>query len=168
MPKFIRNCDWCQQEFETEWETKTYCTRQHKENARMYRKRFREGRVRPVRIFPCPVCKVEVTSTNKQKLYCSTQCKDWLKDQRRREIEKNKWQASNTPLLKARIFYRDKGLCQLCHQPIDLTLEYPNPMMFSIDHIVPRSKGGNHTIGNLQASHLICNTRRGNNALEQA
>ena len=162
MSKFIRTCEWCDQQFETEWETKTYCTRQHKEVARQYRKRFREGRVRATRLINCPVCNKQFSTTNKQTVYCSDQCATWLKEQRRREKEENKWSAKNSPLLKARIFYRDKGVCQLCQQPIDLTLEYPNPMMFSVDHITPRSKGGSHTLPNLQAAHLLCNSKRGN------
>lgn len=162
MSKFIRTCDWCDKQFETEWETKLYCSRQHKELAREYRKRFREGRVRVTHQVTCPVCDTQFATTNQKKIYCSTNCATWLKEQRRRETKQRQWSAKNTPLLKARIYYRDKGICQLCQQPIDLTLTYPNPMMFSVDHITPRSKGGGHTLGNLQATHLICNTKRGN------
>jgi 5-methylcytosine-specific restriction endonuclease McrA len=165
MPKFTRNCDWCHEEFETEWETKLYCTRRHKENAREYRKRFREGRIRKVHKPQCPVCGITFESTRKDKVYCSKTCSQWLREQRRREIKKKKWKASNAPLLRARIFYRDKGLCQLCHEPIDLRVTWPDPMSMSIDHKIPRSKGGTHTIDNLQSAHLSCNSHRGDKDL---
>lgn len=35
-------------------------------------------------------------------------------------------------------------------------------MSASLDHVVPLSLGGAHTPENTQASHLICNGRKGN------
>jgi len=32
---------------------------------------------------------------------------------------------------------------------------------FTVDHIVPISKGGPHLFGNLQPAHLACNSRKG-------
>ena len=161
--KLFRNtCPTCFDEFETEWETKVYCRRYCKERAREMRRPDykpltlkRETRV-------CMGCQsaFDVRPSSLRK-YCSDQCSNWYAAQKKRDRENSQWKASKTPLLKARIFYRDKGLCQLCQQPIDLTLTYPNPMMFSVDHIVPRSQGGSHKLDNLQAAHLICNSRRG-------
>lgn len=165
--KFIRLCEWCVTEFETEWETKSYCSRQHKEQARAFRKRMREGRVRPKRNLTCPVCQTDFITGNSQQVYCSTKCASWLREQRKREIQENRWSSRNTPLLKARIFYRDKGICQICNEPIDLTLEYPDMQSFSVDHIIPRSHGGNHALSNLQAAHLVCNIKRGNQPLNK-
>lgn len=47
------------------------------------------------------------------------------------------------------------GLCALCGEL--LTVE-----TLSIDHIVPQSRGGSHTIENLQAAHRACNSRKHN------
>lgn len=52
--------------------------------------------------------------------------------------------------------------CALCHQPIDLTLKYPHPMAFVVDHIVPTSLGGDDSIDNLRPGHSTCNRQRSN------
>ena len=34
-------------------------------------------------------------------------------------------------------------------------------MSVSLDHVVPLSRGGSHTLGNVRCAHLICNIRKG-------
>ena len=55
--------------------------------------------------------------------------------------------------------------CHLCGKPIDLTLMYPKAQRFSIDHLVPRSRGGTNALSNLRPAHLGCNSKRGNQLL---
>lgn len=45
--------------------------------------------------------------------------------------------------------------------PIDPNVAHPDPMSVSLDHIVAVSRGGMHSRENAQASHLICNVRKG-------
>lgn len=58
---------------------------------------------------------------------------------------------------------REEGrTCWLCPDPIDLTLSYPHPRSFSVDHVIPLEQGGaplDRT--NVRAAHLDCNKRRG-------
>lgn len=56
---------------------------------------------------------------------------------------------------------RDGAVCGLCRGGVDLTLDHPNPMSKSIDHIVPISRGGSHSMENCQLAHLSCNVRKG-------
>lgn len=52
------------------------------------------------------------------------------------------------------------GICQICGKPVDLSdienghirKNYP-----TVDHIIPLSKGGEHTWGNIQLAHMACN-----------
>lgn len=60
------------------------------------------------------------------------------------------------------VFERDGWVCGICSEPIDSTLKFPARMSPSIDHIVPVSHGGEHSYGNVRASHLTCNIKRGN------
>ncbi len=60
------------------------------------------------------------------------------------------------------IYERDSWTCGICAQLIDRDLRYPNPSSASIDHVLPLSKGGDHTKNNVQAAHLRCNVRKGN------
>jgi 5-methylcytosine-specific restriction endonuclease McrA len=63
--------------------------------------------------------------------------------------------------LATEIFKRDNWTCGICNEPIDKTLKWPDLGSVSIDHIIPLSKGGNHTKVNTQAAHLGCNIRKG-------
>jgi len=59
------------------------------------------------------------------------------------------------------VFVRDNWICGICKMPIDPSLTYPDPMSVSLDHIIPLSRGGDHSASNTQASHLNCNVRKG-------
>ena len=62
------------------------------------------------------------------------------------------------------LFQRDKGICQICGKPCDYNdyiykgdafvagNNYP-----SVDHIIPLSKGGEHSWGNVRLAHRHCN-----------
>ena len=56
---------------------------------------------------------------------------------------------------------RDSWTCKLCGLPIDSGLKFPHPLSQSIDHVMPVSKGGEHSYANTQAAHLNCNIRKG-------
>lgn len=49
----------------------------------------------------------------------------------------------------------DDGVCGLCHEDVD-------PNQFDVDHIVPLARGGEHTYGNVQATHPRCNRSKRN------
>lgn len=49
---------------------------------------------------------------------------------------------------------RDNWMCGLCGEPV--TREN-----WSLDHILPLSKGGEHSYGNTQIAHRLCNARKG-------
>lgn len=47
--------------------------------------------------------------------------------------------------------------CNVCGEPVDLTLKSPDPFRASVDHEIPFSRGGSHDIENLRLAHLWCN-----------
>ena len=61
--------------------------------------------------------------------------------------------------------------CQLCHEPIKIntdTIQHASqsqPMMFSWDHIKPKSMGGSYDLANMQPAHKLCNNLRGTKPL---
>lgn len=59
------------------------------------------------------------------------------------------------------VLERDEWTCQICFDPIDPGLTAPDQMRASIDHRIPLSRGGTHTLDNVQAAHLLCNVRKG-------
>ena len=56
--------------------------------------------------------------------------------------------------LRTRVVERDGYVCQLCGLPVE-------PSDVHLDHIEPWSKGGRHTLANLQVTHSTCNIRKG-------
>lgn len=59
------------------------------------------------------------------------------------------------PLSRRAVFARDQGRCQYCAKAAE-----------SIDHVIPRSKGGGHTWDNVVACCRRCNTYKGDRLLD--
>lgn len=70
--------------------------------------------------------------------------------------------ATVEPFNSVEIFERDGWTCLICGDPIDRWAPYPHPDSVSLDHVVPLSRGGEHSRANTRCSHLRCNLRRGN------
>ena len=52
------------------------------------------------------------------------------------------------------VFDRDRGMCGICREPVDRNEKW------HIDHVVPLSKGGQHSYANVQLSHATCNCKK--------
>jgi len=59
---------------------------------------------------------------------------------------------------RKKILKRDRNTCQYCGSKRNLT----------IDHVIPRSKGGKNTWGNLVTSCFRCNSKKGDKTLSEA
>lgn len=56
----------------------------------------------------------------------------------------------------------DDGICQLCFEPVNEM----NEQDYTIDHIIPISRGGEHSYHNCQLAHRTCNSRKHNKLIE--
>lgn len=53
--------------------------------------------------------------------------------------------------------------CCLCGLPIDLSIPYPDPWSYTVEHVVPTSRGGqDYGEGQLAPAHFRCNRQRSN------
>jgi len=59
------------------------------------------------------------------------------------------------------VFERDKWTCQYCGEKVSAGNS-------TLDHYVPRSKGGDNSKGNLKAACLICNSVKSGRSFEEA
>lgn len=66
----------------------------------------------------------------------------------------------HAPLSKKNIFLRDEGKCQYCHKNLALST-------CTIDHIVPKSKGGMNRWENVVLSCSKCNQKKGARLLSE-
>ena len=60
-----------------------------------------------------------------------------------------------------KVFNRDKWICQLCGYSVSKLRDRNLVDIASLDHIIPISKGGEHSYANTQLAHLSCNLRKG-------
>lgn len=51
---------------------------------------------------------------------------------------------------------RDGDRCWICTAP------FYGSELRTLDHVVPRSRGGTRELANLKLAHRVCNSRRGN------
>lgn len=123
----------------------------------------------------CDICGKAFESDRKQR-YCSDECKkvnqrayqNAYKEIKRRKAYKNG--AVDNSISLNKLAKRDKNHCHICGDKCDwnnfITIgstfialdNYP-----SIDHVIPISKGGTHTWGNVKLAHRCCNTIKRNN-----
>jgi len=81
-------------------------------------------------------------------LYCSMTCKSMDHTSKKR---------AKTQLKVARryeIYERDKGICYLCNKKVEFK-------SYEADHIIPISRGGEHSMQNLAVTCMRCNRSKG-------
>lgn len=59
------------------------------------------------------------------------------------------------------VYERDNWICQLCNKSVSKILDRKIVDIASLDHIIPISKGGEHSYANTQLAHLSCNIKKG-------
>lgn len=64
---------------------------------------------------------------------------------------------AQAPLTRRAVFARDDWKCQYCRSPAE-----------NLDHVIPRSKGGEHTWENVVAACRRCNSKKENRLAEDA
>jgi len=66
------------------------------------------------------------------------------------------------PFNRIDVFERDNYICWICDKPTDPLADNHGPSKPSLDHVIPLSKGGAHTMANARCAHLSCNIKKGN------
>jgi hypothetical protein len=61
----------------------------------------------------------------------------------------------------AALIERDGDCCYLCGRQVSNALPFTHPLKANIDHVVPVSKGGAHTLGNVRVACRSCNSAKG-------
>jgi 5-methylcytosine-specific restriction endonuclease McrA len=107
----------------------------------------------------CEQCGKLFKPKSKASRACSETCikasKRWTKDHYRRARKHGVKRERFDPRV---VFDRDGWRCQICLKMTRPTKRKGwQPLAPSLDHIVPLSKGGEHTMQNAQCAHRICN-----------
>lgn len=106
----------------------------------------------------CPECGSSFRQKAKSQMFCSGRCGKRNKDRIRTKLRRSK-QPDGERLDPIRVFERDGWRCQLCFVKTPRSLmgkQWCNSP--TLDHIVPLSKGGEHSYRNTQCACHHCNT----------
>lgn len=126
----------------------------------------------PVKFAECAHCsKWFVVYRTGGKRYCSVTCRLSSKIQANREWDRG-LAALLTGIGRVRtdmrrevyriLAERDGARCGICGDPVDLSFSpgISKSNKPSIDHVIPRSRGGSDDLDNLALAHMGCNSRR--------
>ncbi|GAA0738693.1 hypothetical protein GCM10010199_62020 [Dactylosporangium roseum] len=58
------------------------------------------------------------------------------------------------------VFERDEWTCRICHASVDRDASPFDPDSPTVDHVTPLSRGGEHSLANVQCAHLRCNSSK--------
>ena len=106
----------------------------------------------------CVRCGAAYQHPRAHRAHCSDLCRELDRKDRGAELFRG-WISKAE---RVAIYERDAYTCMLCNEPVDLSAD-PQRSDWSptLDHIIPRSKGGTHDADNLRTAHRWCNSIRG-------
>lgn len=147
----------------------------HRLQCASYRKPIRHNRT-------CARCGKAFVSIKPAALYCSPACKKSVKYKRKKERGWKRppqhayWSKRNAryraaiiePVDPFVVFERDGWRCKICGRKTDPGRRgTSDPLAPELDHIMPLSRGGEHSYRNTQCSCRRCNMAKGNRPMGQ-
>lgn len=159
-----KDCTFCGNRFPAKMASAKYCNlicarRWHDRNRVM----LNGGTPAPqmlATIRQCAWCDAPYQHVAKTRIHCSDLCRDEAKAARGRPLFHG-WIANSVRLS---IYERDNYTCWLCHDTVDMQADPKrDDWAPSLDHVMPRSKGGTHDHTNLLTAHRWCNSVRSDN-----
>lgn len=125
------------------------------------------GKFTPISFTSCAICESPLCSpTSNLKAYCSQKCRSRAKYLRQLEAGRTGHgcappRAKISKAKRATIYARDAFTCWLCGDQTSLVWSQSDPLAPVLDHVLPRSRGGDDSIENLATAHASCNAERG-------
>lgn len=152
----IAACGWCGKVFVLKATNQSRCSRACTYRAEKKVKRSAADIYSEVRA--CARCGTGYQHQIENRAHCSDLCRELDRKDRGAELFRG-WISKAE---RVAIYERDAYTCMLCREPVDLSAD-PQRGDWSptLDHIIPRSKGGTHDADNLRTAHRWCNSIRG-------
>lgn len=74
---------------------------------------------------------------------------------------------ARTRSLRQQTWEKCEGICCLCGQPMFPEIRPGDPLQFTVEHIVPKSRGGSNEIDNLDGAHQWCNNFKADSLMDE-
>lgn len=111
-----------------------------------------------------PVCSVECrTRLTHGDAAGSTSSYNWRADAAQRATKAGATVIE--PFDREAIFERDDWTCYLCGLPVDREAPVFGLESATVDHVIPLSRGGEHSMRNARTAHLRCNSAKQDRSL---
>lgn len=147
------DCRWCGTEFPSSRTNSTTCSKQCESAADYKRQQEVRGYVSHSEALKivryCETCRNSYRSPYVLSIYCSDEC--------RPDTGYGGWISKAD---RYAIYERDGYTCWLCAEPIDMSDGPSENWAPSLDHVIPRSRGGSDDPENLRTAHRYCNSVR--------
>lgn len=154
--KYQKVCGCCGKLFETNRVKQKYCGKSCSSKERLEAHHHVQS---------CKNCGKEFVADQPSKAYCSDECAIYMnkiryqhKKQKRREMT---GEYKEQFIKLSEVYHSAHGICAICGLPVPFTGERNGMWSATRDHIIPLSKAGEHTYGNCQLAHRICNSCKG-------
>ena len=166
-------CQLCHALFQAVRTDQKFCSENCRRTSKVHCERFGE-----LDYCPLPLCKCgRIATPPKGKMHYQKSlgrsktcdiCRQF------KEQERNKGRGSSKSLLRRQVVKRGEKIkldnlvirdgfdCQICGVVLDWSKRGSRKLWPSLDHIVPITKGGEHTYDNSRMVHLGCNASKGN------
>ncbi|ACV09799.1 HNH endonuclease [Jonesia denitrificans DSM 20603] len=158
------NCEHCGSEFHTKAINGKYCSTPCSSRAHA-RARVKTQTEDEWLAFnrKCMECGQAYRHKRQNRLHCSDRCRDIAADKRGAVLHRG-WIRDG---IRKAIYERDGYVCWICNKLCDTSVDpQTHNDAPTLDHIIPRSKGGTHEESNLKTAHRICNSLRGDGGVE--
>lgn len=163
-----KTCGWCAMDFPAAQKSQMYCSIICSEDASYDRTKQRNGWGEYNLIAKldrgCQRCGKTYRHRFESRIHCSDLCRDLDADDRRKQRGTYLFHGWISPAVRESIYIRDDYMCWLCGESVDLNDDRKyGDWSPSLDHVIPRSRGGSHDPENLKTAHRWCNSVRSDN-----
>lgn len=148
--RHLKRCTICGLEYRAVFITGKYCSK-------ACNRRNRLAKLRDLNAIPetaCVECGARFVPSRATNHHCSKQCR-WRFNMRNRRARKRDLFVEPVPLVA--LLKRDNDTCQICGTKVAIGSKVPELYAPTVDHVIPQSKGGEHSMANCQLAHFVCN-----------
>jgi 5-methylcytosine-specific restriction endonuclease McrA len=164
---YISECIICRKIFGSTRSKQLYCSIECKKKVFSEASFIRSVINNANKVCKCVVCGREFHPiyASKDRTFCSSECMNKDHQQRKRILKRIRRARIRDRYIEYvdidKLLETQNNICPLCGKIIGRDTSYPNIYSPSIDHILPLSRGGQHSYYNCQAVHFTCNSRKG-------